>query len=157
MTKPTKWHVCPAKTQISLGFRGCPGWSESSLDAHIILLVLSWGGSCFLTSRHFYLNLNENAVIPFSEETRSDLYTEQKWKHYKLIVRNLSVTLIRVRNKKAKSFKRLGSWLCVKADGWWLEPTDKREWDSFFRAHHEHQCCPLAAIRIQKVGVQTPK
>ena len=25
MTKPTKWHVCPAKTQISLGI--CPVWS----------------------------------------------------------------------------------------------------------------------------------
>ena len=32
-----------AKTLIRLG--GCPGWSESSLGAHIILLVLSWDGS----------------------------------------------------------------------------------------------------------------
>ena len=61
-TKPTKWHVHPAKTQISLGcalneklrtqaffmrtgktlirLGGCPGWSESSLGAHAILLVL---------------------------------------------------------------------------------------------------------------------
>ena len=31
LTKPTKWHVCPAKTQISLGIR--PVWSESSLSA----------------------------------------------------------------------------------------------------------------------------
>ena len=31
MTKPTKWHVCPAKTQISLGI--CSVWSESSLSA----------------------------------------------------------------------------------------------------------------------------
>ena len=30
MTKPTKWSVCPAKTQISLGI--CPVWSESSLS-----------------------------------------------------------------------------------------------------------------------------
>ena len=28
---------------IRLG--GCPGWAESSLGAHAILLVLSWGGS----------------------------------------------------------------------------------------------------------------
>ena len=28
---------------IRLG--GCPGWSESSLGAQVILLVLSWGGS----------------------------------------------------------------------------------------------------------------
>ena len=31
ITKPTKWHVCPAKTQISLGIR--PVWSESLLCA----------------------------------------------------------------------------------------------------------------------------
>ena len=31
MTKLTKWHVCPAKTQISLGIH--PVWSESSLSA----------------------------------------------------------------------------------------------------------------------------
>ena len=31
MTKPTKWHVRPVKTQISLGIR--PVWSESSLTA----------------------------------------------------------------------------------------------------------------------------
>ena len=32
-----------AKTLIRLG--RCPGWSESSLGGHPILLVLSWGGS----------------------------------------------------------------------------------------------------------------
>ena len=31
ITKPTKWHVRPAKTLISLGI--CPVWSESSLCA----------------------------------------------------------------------------------------------------------------------------
>ena len=31
MTKPTKWSVCPVKTQISLGI--CRVWSESSLSA----------------------------------------------------------------------------------------------------------------------------
>ena len=31
MTKPTKWHVRPAKTQISLGIR--PVWSEYSLSS----------------------------------------------------------------------------------------------------------------------------
>ena len=69
MTKPTKWHVRPAETHISLGIR--PVWSEFLLSlathwAHsedsdqtgrmprliwvfagrtVILLVLSWGGS----------------------------------------------------------------------------------------------------------------
>ena len=32
VTKPTKWHVHPAKTQISLGIR--PVWTESSLCAY---------------------------------------------------------------------------------------------------------------------------
>ena len=41
--KTNKMNVCLAKTQISMG--GCPGWSEYSLGAHAILLVLSWGGS----------------------------------------------------------------------------------------------------------------
>ena len=64
MTKPPKWHVRPAKTQIAVRMRkhwalitywahsktlirlgGCSGWSESSLGAHDILLVLSCGGS----------------------------------------------------------------------------------------------------------------
>ena len=41
-TRPTKWYVCPAKTQISLGM--CPAWSESSLSAWRKLgsLVTHW-------------------------------------------------------------------------------------------------------------------
>ena len=34
MTKPTKWHLRPANTQISLGIR--PVWSESSLCAQLV-------------------------------------------------------------------------------------------------------------------------
>ena len=75
MTNPTKWHVGPAKTQISLGIcpiwshsslsacrslpierttktlirlGGCPGLSESSLRAHVILLV-------FVVRQHIYV------------------------------------------------------------------------------------------------------
>ena len=67
-TKPTKWHVRPAKTQISPVWSESSlcaqylvkgqcfvmrttktlvrlGWSESSLDAQVILLVLSCSGS----------------------------------------------------------------------------------------------------------------
>ena len=71
-TKPTKWPVRPAMTQISLGIRPvfavrmkkalvlsyplstqrrlirlgrCTGWSESSLGAPVSLFVLSWGDS----------------------------------------------------------------------------------------------------------------
>ena len=45
MTKPLKWHVRPAKTQISLGIR--PVWSESSLSAWRKLgsLAIHWAQS----------------------------------------------------------------------------------------------------------------
>ena len=61
---PTVWgepllstwrNIGSSATQLSPLWRlirlcGCSGWSESSLGAHIILLVLSWGGSfdCFM-------------------------------------------------------------------------------------------------------------
>ena len=34
MTKPTKWSMCPGKTQISLGI--CPVWSESSQCTQLV-------------------------------------------------------------------------------------------------------------------------
>ena len=89
MTKPTKWHVRPAKTQISLGIRPVwsesslcaqwvakdssflhadsedSGWSESSLGAHAILLVLSWGGSYVcarVTAKHFCWTMQNSSI-----------------------------------------------------------------------------------------------
>ena len=45
LTKPTKWHVRPAKTQISLGI--CPVWSQSLLSAWRKLgsLATHWANS----------------------------------------------------------------------------------------------------------------
>ena len=45
MTKPTKWHVRQAKTQISLGI--CPVWSESLMSARRKLgsLATHWAHS----------------------------------------------------------------------------------------------------------------
>ena len=40
MTKPKKWHVLPAKTQIILGIR--PVWSESFLRAQWVAKVPSF-------------------------------------------------------------------------------------------------------------------
>ena len=54
-----------AKTQIRLG--GCTGWSESSLGAHAVLLVLSWGGSYLFRGggrRHFEIF---NWVVAWSQ------------------------------------------------------------------------------------------
>ena len=70
MTKPTNWHVRPAKTQISLGISGCPGLSESSPGAHAILLVLSWGGSCKRENNEKLLRFATPPLVP--NEPRHD-------------------------------------------------------------------------------------
>ena len=44
MAKLTKWHVCPVKTQISLGI--CPAWSESSPSAWRKLGSLAQSEDC---------------------------------------------------------------------------------------------------------------
>ena len=49
------------KTLIRLG--GCPGWSESSLGAKVILLVLSWGGSCISFRQRVIANFIKNSNI----------------------------------------------------------------------------------------------
>ena len=56
---------CIAKTLIRLG--GCPCWSESSLGAQIILLVLSWGGSYgpLNAVRNLSLCSKEKLSLPF--------------------------------------------------------------------------------------------
>ena len=43
-SKGPKVSSCGQRRLISL--RGCPGWSESLLGAHVISLILPWGGSC---------------------------------------------------------------------------------------------------------------
>ena len=58
--------VRPTKTQISLGIRGSPGWSESSQGAHAIMLVLSWGGSfSFLRPSHIQITKAQ----PYGQES----------------------------------------------------------------------------------------
>ena len=115
--KTNKMTVCPAKTQISLGIHpvwsvfavclitqaffmrtaktlirlgGCPGWSESSLGTHVILLVLSWGGSdqvvkhslpsplAELIMSQFY-NLDFNPVIANSSHSSATLCLVEIW------------------------------------------------------------------------------
>ena len=51
-----------AKTLIRLG--GCPGWSESSLGAHAILLVLSWGSSLYFCAYAFEGSLTIQKASP---------------------------------------------------------------------------------------------
>ena len=49
------------KTLIRLGI--CPGWSESSLGAHAILLVLSWGRSVLLLLL-WHLSVSDTTFYP---------------------------------------------------------------------------------------------
>ena len=52
-----------AKTLIWLG--GCQGWSESSLGAHAILLVLSWGISDAYLGTIFLISPSNNILWVF--------------------------------------------------------------------------------------------
>ena len=62
---------------------GCPGWSESSLGAHAILLVLSWGGSFqmdqFLSSEQYRVSEHffSLAVVTSSQSSAHDLRVDQ--------------------------------------------------------------------------------
>ena len=62
MTKTTKWHVPPAKTQISLGIR--PDWSESSLSARWKLgsLATHWMQAKPLIRLGGYLGWSESSL-----------------------------------------------------------------------------------------------
>ena len=107
MIKPTQWSVRPGKTQISLGIRpvrsvfavrpkqqlvlnyplsaqqrlirlgGCPGCSESSLGANVILLVWSWGGSkcCFLETKYAAHMYTSSLFFFFTFRTDRGSYT----------------------------------------------------------------------------------
>ena len=42
MTKPTKWNVCPAKTQISLGIRDQPRHPSSLISVFAVRMKKAW-------------------------------------------------------------------------------------------------------------------
>ena len=63
-----------AETQIRLG--GCPGWSESSVGAQVIWLVLSWDGS----NIPFVLQINDTWVSKSAESEREKTMLEQTLK-----------------------------------------------------------------------------
>ena len=127
MTKPTKWHVRPAKTQISLGIRpvwsesslsawrklpikrtaktlirlgGCPGWSEFSLGAHAISLVLSRGGSFNASS--FWLWYLLSTWLAFSSDSDdSDLFIIYSFS----FSAQIAVTLLFIRSIKLSGWQ----------------------------------------------------
>ena len=67
-----------------IGLGWCPGWSESSLGAHAILLVLSWGGSYifglhnptfFYTVRFVSVRINKGFGIALNCTGNLSLYS----------------------------------------------------------------------------------
>ena len=78
--KPTKWHVRPAKTQISLGIR--PTWSESSLCAQWIAKntrLLQAGSDA---SDQTDLSLQGAQVILFMSCSGSYMYYDWRYSLY---------------------------------------------------------------------------
>ena len=68
-----------------LNLSGCPDWSESSLGAHAILLVLSWGGSFSkIVSRilHFYSKFQKD----IQKSSPQKPYGEWNWNFAELVI-----------------------------------------------------------------------
>ena len=87
MTKPTKWHVRPAKTQISLGIR--PVWSESSLSA--------WGklGSLDSIPNSKFINFSDYTITYnyMRCNTISNILVATHWTHSEDLLRFLEYLL----------------------------------------------------------------
>ena len=86
------WHWLPtertAKTLIRLG--GCPGWSESSLGAHVILLVLSCGGSFDKTKKAWTNHPFSTTMSKKIKPTRAKLSREIRNQNFKNLHFNAS-------------------------------------------------------------------
>ena len=82
--------MCTAKTLIRLGV--CPGWSDSSLGAHTILLVLSWGSSnvkkvsnaAYYFNDYFYHDIYFSWSLDLMYISRSFNFAQPsgKWNHF---------------------------------------------------------------------------
>ena len=129
MTKPTKWHVRPAKTQISLGIhpvwsvftsawrklglRLWSDWADAQVDLSlrwhtVILLVLSWGGSYIALHIHVHVR-NFNLTIFKAVHTPENLHT-----YVYLLLCNTFVI-------KGSNADLMGIWAKNNLFGWWSE------------------------------------
>ena len=140
MTKQTKW-CAPAKTDqpghlsslirvfavrlkkhwvlnyllrarwrpIRLG--GCPGWSKSLLDAHIILLVFSCGGSNVTGCHHNHLAFNTWSKSNL-QANKNCLYKIQSFSHIvtKLISLHFSYKPVSQTGMKTEYYDRISDW-----------------------------------------------
>ena len=127
---------CTARTLNRLG--GCPGWSESSLGAHTILLVLSCFGSFFsmcdsrkrslfrmwpATQLAFYVNLYRAVIGPSATLTgrwRPDIDLRRMLTGYEPDESEYSYSLIRtlvslnVGKRSFSQYKRVNLTWCFK-------------------------------------------
>ena len=78
-------HIYPLSAQWRLVRLGrCPGWSESSLGAEVILLVLSWGGSNDGFSAERVMKEQEHHQIKPPGAADGDLHEKEGLGHQKL-------------------------------------------------------------------------
>ena len=135
MTKPTKWHVHPAKTQISLGIR--PVWSDSSLSAWRKLGSLAIGSIAIERTAKTLIRLGPRLIWVFAGRTlillvlscRGSIFMinlhisymaglgfELKTSGFVLRVLPTSVSSLKI-NRKVTEFNRTvidtpGNWVC---------------------------------------------
>ena len=182
-TKPTIWPVCPAKTQISLGIRpvwsesslcvlriakasscgqwrlfirlgGCPGWSESSLGAHVILLVMSWGGSFYChTAKQLFRKI---APITFFYFTAFKKCIRAVSPEPSLLAHTSSESRGTFR-QKARSLAPLNGWACavkICHDGMFEDTNSLDAAHIFFAIFTAFRPSTSAAMNIKDVLLQ---
>ena len=112
-----------AKTLIRLG--ECPGWSESSLGAHAILLVLSWGSSfvrCFAKKKG--LTYNSKCLLHQIFEEFCKWYQSTKIKIRKMWERGGSVVECRTPEREVRGSRPTAAVLCP----WARHFTPRKYW-----------------------------
>ena len=89
-----------AKTLIRLG--ECPGWSESLLGAHVLLLVLSWGGSNVhaqpLKGNRVVAPPLQLALVPYIVHGNRGGYDKTMWMHRLVWAVTVCLHLYGIRN-----------------------------------------------------------
>ena len=119
MTKPTKWHMCPANTQISLGRKDSDRngrmprqiWVFTLAGRICHLLVLSWGSSFSkLKNVFFRMPLVYHILL-----TIAGVVDTTKGNSMKVIpsVASAYALLLHNRNSDMSAFQRLTSSICL--------------------------------------------
>ena len=129
MTKPTKWHVHPVKTQINLGIR--PVWSESFLS--------TWGKPRSLA----IIRVHSQASYQAGRMPRLIwVFARHKCHFVGFVMRRLILLCLTCVNNTDFCYFA-GSGISYQHNFWFLFPETPRESECFYVSMHVYACLRL--------------